>query len=394
MFGNSWILLRGAVPALGLVGASLISGLAPARGAAASPTTCAWNIVSSPNTDMPANVLRGVTAVTANDVWAVGDGSQNPIDPGITLIVHWDGSAWSIISSPTLRGAKALLNGVSATSSDDVWAVGEAVRGGNAGRTLTEHWNGRRWRIVPSPSVSNVGNVLTSVVAIAPNDVWAAGYTTTFATSQTLTLHWDGAGWSIVPSPSPGSFDNRLMGVTALATDNVWAAGESTTGEEHNLIEQWTGNNWSVVPSPPFPNTNVDFMESISAASAGDIWAVGGFTIPNSEGSPTQTAILHWDGTSWNIVPSPNPSASFDVLTGVVAISADNAWAVGTYLTVPLNTLIEHWNGANWNVLPSPPASSAQTELLGIAAVSSTDIWSVGGDQNGRRTLVEHFTCQ
>jgi hypothetical protein len=190
-----------------------------------------------------------------------------------------------------------------------------------------------------------------------------------------------------------GFFDDRLSGVTAVSTNDVWAAGESTTGEEHNLIEHWDGTAWSVIPSPPFPNTNVDFMQSISAISATDIWAVGAFTIPNSQGSPLQTGTMHWDGTSWTIVPSPSPSSNFDVLNGVAAISSDDVWAVGSYTTVPLITLIEHWDGVSWSVFPSQPGQPS-SELVAVAAVSSTDAWSVGGQANFGQTLIEHFTCQ
>ncbi|HEY4257767.1 MAG TPA: hypothetical protein VGM66_11185 [Candidatus Udaeobacter sp.] len=184
--------------------------------------------------------------------------------------------------------------------------------------------------------------------------------------------------------------------IACVSTNDVWAAGESTTGgEEHNLIEHRDGTAWSVIPSPPFPNTNVDFMQSISAISATDIWAVGAFTIPNPEGSPLQTATLHWDGTNWTIVPSPSASTNFDVLNGVAAISSDDVSAVGGYTTTagPLNPLIEHWDGVSWTVFPSP-TGQPDSELTAVAAVSSTDVWSAGGQANFSQTLIEHFTCQ
>ena len=47
-------------------------------------------------------------------------------------------------------------------------------------------------------------NSLYSVAAIGPNDVWAVGSYTGTGGYQTLTEHWDGGQWSIVPSPNPG----------------------------------------------------------------------------------------------------------------------------------------------------------------------------------------------
>jgi hypothetical protein len=41
--------------------------------------------------------------------------------------------------------------------------------------------------------------------------------------------------------------------------------------------------------------------------------------------------ILHWNGTKWAQVASPNPSSSSNVLNAVAASSALNAWAVGRF---------------------------------------------------------------
>ena len=71
---------------------------------------------------------------------------------------------------------------------------------------------------VSSPNVGGGNNYLAAVAAAAGNDVWAVGY----AANSTLTTHWDGSTWSVVPSPSPGSFGSYLLGATALAAPDVW----------------------------------------------------------------------------------------------------------------------------------------------------------------------------
>src|SRR5947209_20510087 len=61
----------------------------------------AWAIVSSPNQGTLGNHLYGVAAVSANDIWAVGDYNADPFkDDSRTLAQHWNGSSWSIVSSP------------------------------------------------------------------------------------------------------------------------------------------------------------------------------------------------------------------------------------------------------------------------------------------------------
>ena len=67
-------------------------------------------------------------------------------------------------------------------------------------------WNGSTWSVVTSPNAGTGSNYLYGVAAVSVSDIWAVGYYTTTGTlQQTLTLHWDGAAWTQVPSPSPGS---------------------------------------------------------------------------------------------------------------------------------------------------------------------------------------------
>jgi len=73
----------------------------------------------------------------------------------------------------------------------------------------------------------------------------------------------------------------------------------------------------------------------------------------------------------------PAPAASFAVsgdLTGVAAVSASNAWAVGD--TGSGGTLIAHWDGTAWKRVPSP--SPAGSTLFRVAATSARNAWAVG----------------
>ena len=62
---------------------------------------------------------------------------------------------------------------MAAVSSSDVWAVGS-----QGSRTLTEHWDGTRWSVVTSPNplpTTKGNNFLTSVTTVSSGDVWAVG---------------------------------------------------------------------------------------------------------------------------------------------------------------------------------------------------------------------------
>jgi hypothetical protein len=59
------------------------------------------------------------------------------------------------------------LSGIAATSSSDVWAVGDRI----------EHWDGRHWVVAPSPKLPALHG-LSSVVAVSADEAWAVGGST------------------------------------------------------------------------------------------------------------------------------------------------------------------------------------------------------------------------
>jgi hypothetical protein len=59
------------------------------------------------------------------------------------------GVRWRVVPSPNLAGHDSLWS-VAAVSARDVWAVGLSDRGQKGQTSLVEHWDGVRWRIVPS----------------------------------------------------------------------------------------------------------------------------------------------------------------------------------------------------------------------------------------------------
>ena len=83
--------------------------------------------------------------------------------------------------------------------------MGQFTPSGGVAQTVTEHWNGKIWTVVARPDAGTQNNHLSGVTAISATDVWAVGDFQTSTGSgtvfQTLTEHWDGTAWSIVPQP-------------------------------------------------------------------------------------------------------------------------------------------------------------------------------------------------
>lgn len=94
----------------------------------------------------------------------------------------------------------------------------------------------------------------------------------------------------------------------------------------------------------------------------------------------------------WSIVASPNPG-QWNILSGIAAISPQDVWAVGNYSSGGQN-LVEQWNGTSWNVIPSPFRRRTVSSLSVVSADSPADIWAAGYDINTQNfayhTLIEH----
>jgi hypothetical protein len=174
-----------------------------------------WSL--TPNSFTPLYIdFRGITALSANDVWAVGSviTDTHVQDTTHTVIAHWNGQRWSIVPSPNPGTSTNELWGVTALSANDVWAVGgfsnRSTQRQIVDKSLTMHWNGSRWSVVSSPSPGNIGNDLTSVTARSANDVWAVG-----TPYNNLIEHWDGSRWSVVRTSNHGA-DQGLSAVALV----------------------------------------------------------------------------------------------------------------------------------------------------------------------------------
>jgi len=295
-----------------------------------------WSIVLSPNGGSAgsSNTLEGVATVSTNNVWAVG--FIGGFNEGQTLIEHWTGAAWTIVPSPS-PDPSDVLNSVAVVSANDIWAVGSFTNYNNPNNSyggLIEHWNGTTWSVVSNPSTQG----LSGVTALTSNNVWAVG--------GSQVLHWNGSKWSIVPSPQGvnGGY-NQLYAVTALSASDIWAVGTRTvfTGDGDfsyfTQTEHWNGTSWSSLDGADPNGGGSDYLFGVAALSHNDVWAVGyaqGLSI-----------VEHWTGSYWNLVSNPNPSATQDSLQAATAIPATgDVWAIGYEAgSTAYQTLIEQCQG-------------------------------------------------
>ena len=204
------------------------------------------------------------------------------------------------------------LYSVSAVSSNDIWAVGYYISGLSANyQTLTEHWDGIQWTIVPSPDVGNDTNELFGVSTVSTNDVWAVGYWVNGG-QRTLTEHWDGTQWSVVPSPNPPAYGVLLTAVWAASTNDVWTVGDhGGDGDADGILtEHWDGTQWSIVPSPNL-GIGHNELDAVSGVSPNDVWAVGYYCCGFGA---AVTLAEHWDGCSGVLCEAPTLMGATTIL--------------------------------------------------------------------------------
>jgi hypothetical protein len=161
--------------------------------------------------------------------------------------------------------------------------------------------------------------------------------------------------------------------VAATSRTNAWAVLNPARQPGRARIVHWNGRRWGQVVSPAIGASYRLF--GVAAISARNAWAVG------STGSG-RTVILHWDGLRWNPVPSPD-----GFLAAVSASSADNAWAVGVTAS-GTGALALHWNGRSWKQVTTPD-SGLHSHLGGVSFIPpSRRAWAVGNTAPPVATLI------
>jgi hypothetical protein len=365
-------------------------GLVAACIALAAPAAAeaAWTAVSTPNRGYGSE-LTAVAADSATDAWGVGQWFDTSTRRYRTLAEHWNGTAWALTTSVDPM-TNQQLNGVAAVSPSAAFAVG-FTNSSNwlANRTLIERWNSG-WTHATSPSPTTIENELWGVWAASASDVWAVGnYGTSGGGEKTLIEHFDGTSWTVVPSPNATAYDN-LHRVAGSSPTDVWAVGtayNSATDVTAPLVEHWDGMSWKIVPSPVLGPDS--YLRGVAATSPSDAWIVGEWDGPAPTYTP-HTLVLRWNGSKWSSVANPSGGAQDFTLSGVAAKTSSDAWIAGDaedYATGHTHTLIEHWNGSSWNVVASPNPNASYDSLDAATILPSGVAWMTGSAGSGSLAL-------
>jgi len=345
-----------------------------------------WSLIQS----VP-GVVKQVSCASATACVAVGAAPGGGIS---SWLIYTMSGSWVISQStpPTpAGGTEASLRSVSCTPTACT-AVGSYKDG--MYKSLIERWNGSAWSLQTAPGPLNGLNAMQSVSCPTANFCATAGE----AAGKPVAGKWSGGPWSSnsVPSPS-GAKGAELAGISCVSSTFCIAVGDyyETAGGEKTLIERWNGSSWSILASPnPSGAKGFVNLAGVSCTSSSSCTATGYYVSALGGGQPSEVKTLAeaWNGTEWAIQSTPS-SSIFNALLAVSCTTATACTSVGGAANevygAPSN-LVERWNGSSWAVqTPVNPSSPAEGELKGVACGSTTICIAVGRDLYRKGSFVE-----
>jgi hypothetical protein len=353
-----------------------------------------WSIRTTPN---PAGAaisnLLNVSCFSAVACTAVG---YYNISTGVTVTLaeSWDGRAWSLETTPEPAGASySELGAVSCASASACTAVGYYFDTSGTDVTLAEGWNGSGWSVESTPNPAGASDsTLVGVSCTSATACTAVGsYNDRAGTLLPLAERWDGTTWSMETVPSPaGARASRLFGVSCTSPSACTSVGTVTTsaGLGAALAEAWNGKSWGVQATPNPAGANGTMLSAVSCTAEGTCAAVGSY---QDGGFGGVTLAEAWNGKSWSVQATPVPAGANDAtLSGVGCSSTNMCTAVGYYLTgagLPVS-FAEGWDGSRWSLQSTPlPAGAILTVLNGVSC-TPTNCTAVGYAQ-GRAGIQE-----
>jgi Fibronectin type III domain len=313
-----------------------------------------WSVTRSFRTGTTFSQFDGVSCASEKSCFAVGTRWSGP-QPSRTLVGKWDGSAWSVSASPSPAGG--YLQQVACSSASACTAIGFA----NAD-ALVEHWNGTAWTIDSTPtSPSDSSHFLKGVACPTAKLCFVVG---SDAAGKARIEQWDGAHWTDLTPVTHRRF-STLSGVACSDATNCTAVGD---GDLKTLVEHWNGKSWSVSQSPNAAGNNLlDSLDEVSCPTRTSCFAVGNSL---AAGSSIHPLLEHWNGTKWAIltVPTPLGVTGDTVLSEVSCGSATSCMALGGFTYQPEGggpTLLERWDGTRWSLAAHyPPQPSAPRSVM------------------------------
>jgi hypothetical protein len=269
------------------------------------------------------------------------------------------------------------------TSADEGWAVG-GLTGQQAG--VIYHLASGQWQrlleVFPGAEIGGLSMGSGAEGWTVPDSV------TSDDSTQVPVLHYHDGRWehADIPAldqaihPRPGILSGislSRMSVQMFGPNAGWMYGQTNIARDPSaarsgsvvVLLRYLNGAWTPIPMPPI-SSNTELF-ALSAVSADEAWAVG--TI---YGSDQQTVFARFTSGVWSLVPQTFPG----VTQRMAMLSPTDGWA---FDSTALGDVLLHYDGAAWAPFPAPPHAAGQFTAINVFAMESGARWFVVSDDNG-----------
>jgi hypothetical protein len=292
-------------------------------------------VPSAPAGVLPGGVAAAVTASSPSNVWAFEDSSDATAQ--VTLAEHWTGRGWA---KPTAFPGWAMVSTAVTSGPRDAWVFGQQITPSSA---FADHFTGSRWTRVSLPLLAQQASGLSAGNIWAVGS-WAPGKAPKGA-SPFAVEHWTGGAWHAVAVPQlklPKGESVQAQNVVAVSPDNVWAAGILTDGMGVGpgiVLLHWNGK--------AFTRVNVPYPVSGGFALSGD--GAGGLWLSATQYSKTSYLpyLYHDSNGHWTRYAVPNEPKNQSQPSAMTAIPGTHSvWATGMQMLTS-----EHGSGSSVGII-------------------------------------------
>ena len=210
-----------------------------------------WSVMATVNPNDVQNGFSGVSCESLDFCLAVGVQRVSTVD---TLAEEWDGTSWSLMTTLDPGTTATAFGKVSCETEDSSQefcvAVGAEDLSENVQDTLAEEWDGTSWSLMTTPTPSGRDPGFNGVSCPSPSFCLAVGGV--ILPSGAISEEWDGTSWTLQTVPITGGRGVGGLSDVSCVSDTQCTAvgtygGGKTAGDlsQKPLAEGWGGTRWT-----------------------------------------------------------------------------------------------------------------------------------------------------
>lgn len=333
-----------------------------------------WSTVTTPNgSGAEDSALYDMACEPGSTNACTAVGKQTAAGVSTPYAQYWNGSSWANQTTAAPVGATASeLQADTCLSTTSCVAVGHYTTGLGT-FSLAEAWNGTSWSIQSTPNPAGATDSrLRGVSCAVITACIAVGYSIdSRGVKSAMAQRGNSGSWSLqtLPAAPVGAIGSELQGVDCTSATSCVAVGRydlsATTYWAWSAT--WNGTSWTQQTVPRPTGAQRSTLLDVSCSDASDCTGVGGYM--NSSGVQVSFAV-RWNGTTWTQQTTPNPAGSSNTVLQNVSC-ADRGWCVGVGDWLNAGTwqpMAQSWNGSSWSLDTTVnPTGSTFGLLEGVA---------------------------